>query len=210
MNTKRLCTCLCLGSLLAWTAAAAAAPAGSIQGNSQLLPAPNVYTVLAVPSNWRTDPASQDLVNGFSTYPNLAALRQRGELNTYSATSPEFQQSWESRCPEVAQGKPVVLVMQGEDLLYKRSGASAARVNTEVGEILLHVDRRRPFCPNCPRPQPTPTPTPVPDAPKVAPLPDTPIAPPPTESRNILGLGLLLGAVAGLTAVVGEFKARIR
>jgi len=210
---KRIVSWLAACLLVLCTVTSLHAETGSIQGNTQLLSVPQVRTVLMVPADWRSDAVSRDLVRGFSEQPNMVALRQRGTLEVYSANSDQFKQNWAARCPEVTQGKPVVVVMDGEQKAYKRSGATSAQVNRELGGLL---DKLGGNCPQCrpfrPSPSPSPKPTPAPepdDVPQVAPLNDTQPGPA-LEARNPVALGLLLGAVAGVAVFISEFRGRTR
>lgn len=178
-------------TLLLWLAIAGAAAAhGSVSANAAYPQTPGSYLIVAVPANYKTDPTSQSLINGFKTDPTLLQLRARTHYWTYTENSPDWKYRWANRVDKL----PAVIVIDNGMVRYKRSGVDANTISYEcrAGGLLDRLIRpvvRPNTCPgpNCPispyRPYDPPN-EPV-DAPPedgglhpVDPIPDTPLTPP--------------------------------
>lgn len=159
------------------------ADTGSVDTNVDEWPeTPLVYTVVAFPENYKTDPLSQDIIKGFATDPTLKELRSRSKVWTYDTSHPDWRHRFASRVKEV----PTVIVMAGDKVIYKRSQANSEQLSEEIREGRLFD--RFPTCPgpNCPQPDDGPYRPDRPNRPSTPnqpPIPDRPLIPdtPPTD-----------------------------
>lgn len=152
-----------------------AAVVGSVEGNTDWPETPRFYTVAAFPANYKTDPLSQDIIKGFQTDETLKELRSRTAVWTCDETNPDWKYRFADRVAEL----PVVMVMDGDKVIYKRSKASAKMIAEEVrgGRLFNRFPQicPGPDCPNCPK---TPTePTPNRPSPNRPPAPNKPLIP---------------------------------
>jgi len=121
-----------------------------IRGNAPMeQPAGNeVYAVLAMPQNYESDPKLVALSNSFAADENLVAMRRSVNFWAYRADQSDFKHRWAQSLPEVQVGKPALLIMQGDQVVYKKSGDNlqVAQVSADVGRLLP----RWRHCPTCP------------------------------------------------------------
>ncbi len=205
------------------------AEAGRVEANAQLQDTPVVYTIVAVPENWKTDPVSQDLVNGFKQDPTLVALRKSTKMYSYTAANPDWKHRWAARVPQL----PTVIVMENDKVLYKRSGVGAKPIiedcsrNGILQRIRICPDGTcpdGPYNPNQPNQPYTPPNTVIVDTPNnpnsplqpspVGPqIPDTPVVPytppqlPPQQPPVVATPPIDLTPIAeGQTNIVNELK----
>jgi hypothetical protein len=93
---------------------------------------PSVYTIVCLPTGYTNDPLSQSILSAFGTDPTLIALRRSTCLQTYSADDPDFRHRFAHRLPEVARGKPVILVVQGNQLLFGSAGCTPQQIVSDL------------------------------------------------------------------------------
>lgn len=161
--------------------------------------AQTAYTVVAFPDNYRADALSQDIIAGFRSDPTLLQLRQASKVHTYTASNADFRHRWAARIPEL----PAVLVMAGDQVLYKRSRADARTIAGDIGRQGV-LRRLRSCTPDgCP-----PDNEPVDNEP-YAPVDPPPMIPdtvePPLHTTSIVKLEAL---VASLTARMEAMESR--
>jgi hypothetical protein len=162
----------------------AQAQTARIDANAPMPVTHTSYAVIALPQNWEQDQASLSLVRGFKANPPT-------DTTVYwywpqSEKWKDWQYRFAKRIPN--SDLPVVLGMNGSEVVFKQSRAEYGAITEEVGgKRLLNWlrNRPRPNCPgpNCPNVQPETEPdqpfpdTPVPDSPipDTQPIPDTPI-----------------------------------
>jgi hypothetical protein len=201
----RFCSVLLLGAAIAIlpaTATIQAAPtAGQILSNTPLqYDTDGVYTVVALPKNYRSNRAAMEVVTAMSRDPNWQQVRRLTHVYPIVYGSKEFTSDWKQILPEVAQGKPVVLIHSAADnrLVYKETAPSyetLRRRSKGVVKCVIQCIRPKPK----PKPEPEPEPEPIDDV--FEPLPDVvdePEVPPLSTARLpvVLGCGLI-GAVIG-------------
>ncbi len=211
-NRKRggvvLMAAICLLSLVQ-----SASAVGKIDGNSNMVAEPVNYTVVCLPTNYQTDPVSQDTLRGFSSDPTMVAVRSQSKYITYTPESPVFKTSYSKLMPSVAEGKPAVLVMHGDEKLYCQYGATAQQISREMrsSDVVNKMAVGRTNCPNChPRkPKPEPEVKPEPITPTVI-EPTQPIAPvAPPQSDADAGKAVAILVVAGACVWALFFRARM-
>lgn len=156
-------SCLTICALL--MAPLAFSQTGAVDANAPVPESPSVYTVVAVPDGYKTDPAASKLVNSFASDPTLLELRKKTKVFAYKASDPDWQHRWAKAVPQL----PAVIVIQNDGtVLYKRTNPTPESLAADI--------RRRPFfpnlrpCPNCPDDN-------CPLPPDNQPLPDSPIIP---------------------------------
>ena len=185
---------------------------GRIVANVDELPAsPTRYTILCLPSNYKTDPLSQDIIKGFQSNEALKALRTSTTFWPYDEDNADYKFRWADRISEL----PCVIVMDGDKVIYKRSKAGTEQLAKEIGEQKVCGWPRicpGPNCPNCPdQPDDEPSPRtpkrPTPSTPKRPLIPDTPplpiqpVTPPPAVDDTRL---------KDLTARVDQLESQIK
>lgn len=168
----------------------------AIEGDQLLDDADTVHLVLCLPAGHEKSDYCRRLRDAIQQPAEARSQRLSSEMNivVLDPDSPEYSHKWRSYVPEVAEGKPVVVMQQGSELLGKITAPTVASVHQKLETFF---SRRK--CPNgiCPAPEPPPEPEPEPE-----PLPDTdPIeepAPEPVQPNP--------GAIAAL-CVVGAIGA---
>lgn len=164
---------LTVGIAEAFLACVAFSQTTAIDANAPLPPTPAVYTVVAMPANYKSDPLCQDILKGFSSDPTLRALRQKSKVVTYTESNPDWQHRWSKAVPQL----PVVLVMNGDQVIYKRTRANSATLSKEISRRQWFPNLQPCPGPNCPNIQPPPNVNPLPDTPVIPDFPVNPIIP---------------------------------
>lgn len=136
----------------------------TVFGNSPLVQTPSSYTIICLPSNYKQDPLSQNIIKGFTSDPTLIQLRGMTQVQTYSANDPDFRQRFAGKMPQVVQGKAAVLVVQDNQVLYGKAGVPSEQLAVDIRNcgILLRLRGpcigplcpypNNPNCPNYPQP----------------------------------------------------------
>lgn len=131
---------------------------GEVEGTRDFPPTPATWLIVCFPDNVDNDPLSQNLRQGFAANPVLSQWMQRSASRTYTASHPDWQHRWAQL---VEPRYPIVIYMEGGQVIYKRSAATADAVAGDVRRFAEMGQRFRPFrpfqpgpCPgpNCPRP----------------------------------------------------------
>lgn len=115
---------------------------GRIRGDVNAIPAePAAHTVIALPAHYESDQKSQELLAGFASNPQLLALRDATQVQTYSANDPDFRHRFAmndgknkvGRMPEVTRdGQAAVMVMRGNQLVYSAVGSTPDEIASEI------------------------------------------------------------------------------
>lgn len=192
---------LCL--LLPVAAPANAEPLGQIVTNANSLQydQDTIYTVIALPENWKQNQEAVELVRAFEDFPELQNVRRETIVQTPVYGSNSFTSDLRRTLPEVGQGKPVLMVVQGDELLIKETAPTYGRLRKCRGKILDRI-RERIRERVCPKPTPTPGPGPEPDDDVFEPLPDRPV----DDDGDVVEDGddmptiIALGALGGIMA----------
>jgi hypothetical protein len=158
---------------------------GSIEGNATLESQPASYTVLALPVNYKSDPASQDIIRGFNgSNADLVSLRNSTKFVCYVADDPDFKHRWAAVMPQVVQGQVGVVVEDAGKVVYCNYGMNSKQMSKELRSS-KYVSRNCPSCRPHPKPQPEVKPEPVtpitPIQPTIAPT----VTPAPESSANV-------------------------
>jgi hypothetical protein len=85
-----------------------------ITGNVTDLPQePEFYTVAVFPTNYGTNPDSQELLRALGTDPTLVELRRHSCLQTYVVTDPDFAHRFkpETSCRKVLEGGTALMIV---------------------------------------------------------------------------------------------------
>lgn len=201
MNAK----CLCFVTALAVAIGCLVAPVqAEIKGNTSPVYTPSTYTVVSLPDNYASDPASQALLRGMATDPTLIKLRQSTQVQTYSASNPDFKYRFSKRLPEVAAGKPVFMVIDGTQMLYGAAGKSVKDMSREMCGcgIFDKIRERRNHNPQVKTEVVAQTTPIMPLLPPIEEEKEPEVTKVPVKPSNIVGLILigLLGAVGGVIA----------
>lgn len=124
---------------------------GQIGGNSAMLPAPSAYTVVALPQNYQQDPLSQKFLAELASDNNLRQIRSQTETRTYLAGHPILENMR-------IETTPALVVMDGEQVLYKTSGEGVLNAGAELeGRGITRHCFKMPavrICPQCPLQRP--------------------------------------------------------
>lgn len=175
----------------------------SVKGTAHLHnTAEDVYLVLLLPKHYKTCYPCVKLKTELES-PSDSALRQARSETRYKffveGDALYTQQKWGARNPEVAQGKTVLLAVQGNKVILKY----VAPEPSGLGDKLIGKLRDKfcpKLCPDCgpkPEPQPEPEPEPVdPIPPTIEPIPETPKDEP--NPAAALFVALAAGGVAWL------------
>lgn len=160
----------------------------TIEGD-HLAPAPANYAFVALKAN---DAASQKLAADFESNPKFQQLHKLAACKTYKEGDAYLSHNLKAIRP------PAVVVMRGNEIVYKRSGPSVKLASTDIDTCFPRL-----------RPQPKPEPKPEPDdEPKVPEHPDvTPEAPdtvPAADKNGNTGL-LLIAALGAIGGLIGYF-----
>lgn len=176
----------------------------SVEGDVQSIPVdPSAHTIVVVPDNFQGDPAAQELLSAFATDPTLVALRQMTQVQTYTASDPDYKHRFAKRMPKISAGNSAVLVVQGEQLLYGRAGATPKQLIADIKgkKILASIDCAascRFFRPKEETVAPSPPEDNAPLRPILPPIAPMPVEPPPAVLTDDTDMVMLaLSAVAG-------------
>lgn len=182
-----------------------------IGGNSDMLPAPTSYTVVALPTNYQQDPLSQKFIQELSTDASIRAVREQTETRTYLAGHPILENMRISQTP-------ALVVMEGENVLYKTSGEGVLQAGAELEArgITRHCFTKPAvrICPQCPlerpileRPHPKSEPRNDLDDPrrKEPELPNTPSLIPPLTPAPPDDHFVLLAVAVGVVGAVARY-----
>lgn len=178
----------------------------SLKGTAHLHnTAEDVYLVLLLPKNYQSCYPCAKLKSELEN-PSDASMREIRKSTRYKyyveGDALYTQQKWGAHNPEVAQGKTVVLAVQGNRVILKYVSPDSSSIGSKLIEKLR--DKFCPkICPNCPEPQPEPTPEP--DEEVIPPTPEPPIPPTPEDESNPLAVAVVAGAV-GFAAWLVMFK----
>lgn len=161
-----------------------------------------VYTILALPSTYKTCYHCMELDKAFNADPDLLHLRQETKYVRLIGNSAAFRDGWGRYLPEVeGQGKTMVLqVRQVGDkiqILQKLSAPSVDDVKCYCLDSKIFAKLKERFCPKCQPQAETPAPEATP-----APMPATPVIPDtkpedvkaddkPDQTQAVLCLGVL-------------------
>jgi hypothetical protein len=159
-----------------------------------------VYTVLCLPRDYKSCQRCMEIKNAFDADADLKDVRRETRFWTYVEGDPDFDYRWQKLVPEVRQGKTVVILMQGNQLLAKYTAPVARELGGKLKEKLCHK-----FCPDCNKDKEPPEETPAPTTP--APLPETDHKPEAVKEANT-GVGLALLGLLGLGVWGFMFRTR--
>jgi hypothetical protein len=157
-------------------------PVDSLNGASFVDDSDTVHLMVVLPPGYEKSEYCQKLRSVIEkpTDPRMQKLMGEMSVRTLTTDHPAYAQSWRHYVPEVAKGKPVIVMQQGSKLLGKVTAPEVRGLGLKLESFF---GRRK--CPNgiCPTPQPQPTPQPEPE-PTPEPLPDTDPEPAPEPVAN--------------------------
>ena len=135
-----------------------------ITGNSPMLGSPSAYTVIALPTNYQSDPLSQSILQDFATDEACKDLRTKTEVVTMTETNPLLKKGEKDAggpLSNVAGTYPMVLVMEDGFRIFKRSGPACKNIGQQIANADIKLNK----------------PTPKTEVPETPAIPDTPALP---------------------------------